>query len=1302
MVQVEPYEESYSAAGGARRVIRAPVRPLPLAAFRAACGWPPPSDYAAPRAGPHEVTAEMIGGRATPRPSPSPWEGDEASGRASELTALWRELEDARAASRARLVFVRGPAGAGKTHLFDTFRQSLTRSGVRVFEGSSARDVRRTFGLFVPLLSELLAHLKDAGVPAPALVGLSQRLAPLLGRATGPTAEDRRLELYEAATELFVLAAQEPSAFLFPDVDAADAASLELFRYLVTACSSPEVRAGGLFVASLRDGAPGTLNELLAQASARTLCLGGLELDGFRSYLLRKDVSSRLFETVGGAPDALERLITRAPREKPVDLFLRRTELLPPAAQQVLALISVARSALHAQTVQEALRRAEAGVKDAGEQLELLVREHLLSARLVAGAPVYRFVRDEERAAYEATLGADVRAPLAQALGLTLEAAGELPAAAGLLLEASPGPEAGRVALAAADELYARGAHDEAMALYAQALPWVGEQARRRAHRQLSELHGFKGELRGALRHLLASRTRGGASEPELTVGAAQLLLKLGRVNRAEQLLGSLAAAVPFGGEPAAERPDVVAVRVEIALHRGRPEEALRAGTEQLPKLTRERPESAIAVLSVLAKAHVQRGNLDKAQEAYERAHALALEHGKLALASEALINLGGVLHRLGERERAARCYREGLPGASRYGQAHALANLGSVYTESGDFELALEHLARAVRWFAWIGGSSKVAHTSCNLARLNHFLGDLDRAEALAAEALAYAQGAAEPYVEATALLVQGEVRMDRRDYASAQQLLDQARERFESVGHEGYAAFAAAVKARAHLKLGERAEADFELTRPILERGGARQPACRVEVELARGELALAKGDLLEAGRAAGRAREALMAAPELEGPSRVYFLAGRLRLAAGDSSGAQAELTRAARSLEELAQRVPQARRQQFLSLPQRSSVLSAVESELRLPQRVPAEESAAAPFGLVGRSKLLKDVIKQIAPIARANATVLIRGESGTGKELLAQAIHDASPRQTFPIIKVNCAAMVSDLLLSELFGHERGAFTGAVRERKGRFELADGGTIFLDEIGDIDGQTQVALLRVLQQREFERVGGTKTIKVDVRVICATNRDLEALIAQGRFRQDLYYRLKGVMLELPPLRDRLEDLPLLASHVLARAAQERGEPVKQLSPEAAELLGRHAWPGNIREFENVLASAAIFAQGPVITPDSFAHVAELAALMGDRPAPRSAASGAAPLPPVPGAPPAPGAEGAKQIDYYSLVRASDLSLRDLQDYVEQQCYRRALLDANGSITEAAKLLKMKRSRLSQIVNGDQELRRIADGE
>ena len=202
-----------------------------------------------------------------------------------------------------------------------------------------------------------------------------------------------------------------------------------------------------------------------------------------------------------------------------------------------------------------------------------------------------------------------------------------------------------------------------------------------------------------------------------------------------------------------------------------------------------------------------------------------------------------------------------------------------------------------------------------------------------------------------------------------------------------------------------------------------------------------------------------------------------------------------------------------------------------------------------------------------------ATVLIEGETGTGKELVAKAIHQASPRAAGPLVAVNCAALPETLLESELFGHEKGAFTSAMNQRKGRFELADGGTIFLDEIGEVPLPMQAKLLRVLQERRFERVGGAESIEVDVRIIAATNKDLRKLSADGKFREDLYYRLNVVKIELPALRDRAEDIPLLAAHFTEKYARPGTSP-RQIAPEAMEILLRYDWPGNIRELENAI--------------------------------------------------------------------------------------------------------------------------------
>jgi Nif-specific regulatory protein len=237
-------------------------------------------------------------------------------------------------------------------------------------------------------------------------------------------------------------------------------------------------------------------------------------------------------------------------------------------------------------------------------------------------------------------------------------------------------------------------------------------------------------------------------------------------------------------------------------------------------------------------------------------------------------------------------------------------------------------------------------------------------------------------------------------------------------------------------------------------------------------------------------------------------------------------------------------------------------------------------------LVGSSGPMRQIYEQVAQVARTNTTVLVRGESGTGKELIAHAIHYNSLRAKKPFVKVSCAALPESLIESELFGYEKGAFTGAESRKKGRFELAEGGTLFLDEIGDVNLATQVKLLRVLQQREFERVGGTETIKANVRLIAATNKDLEKAIAAGTFREDLYYRLNVFAMFVPPLRERKPDMLLLSDHFLEKFASEHQRPIKRISTPAIDMLTSYHWPGNVRELENTIERAVLMCDGQVI--------------------------------------------------------------------------------------------------------------------
>jgi two-component system response regulator HydG len=330
---------------------------------------------------------------------------------------------------------------------------------------------------------------------------------------------------------------------------------------------------------------------------------------------------------------------------------------------------------------------------------------------------------------------------------------------------------------------------------------------------------------------------------------------------------------------------------------------------------------------------------------------------------------------------------------------------------------------------------------------------------------------------------------------------------------------------------------------------------------------------------------------------------------------------------------------------------------LRGEKRARERAEAESAAlradaAMPYGfgeIIGETQAMRAVFQTIEKVAPTDASVYIHGESGTGKELVARAIHARSRREPGPFVKVNCGALTETLLESELFGHEKGAFTGAIKRKLGRFELADKGTLFLDEIGDVTPALQLKLLRVLQEREFERVGGEETIKVDVRVISATHKDIRAEVAAGRFREDLFYRLHVVPCPVPPLRDRKEDIPRLVAHFIDKLGPRTNPAVKGISAVALARLGAYHWPGNVRELENAIEQSLVFAEGAEI---------DLGALPG-------ALRG--------------GAENTL------AVPTGEMSLPEILEDLERQLIQRAYDKSGGVKTETARLLGIKTSAL-----------------
>ena len=301
-----------------------------------------------------------------------------------------------------------------------------------------------------------------------------------------------------------------------------------------------------------------------------------------------------------------------------------------------------------------------------------------------------------------------------------------------------------------------------------------------------------------------------------------------------------------------------------------------------------------------------------------------------------------------------------------------------------------------------------------------------------------------------------------------------------------------------------------------------------------------------------------------------------------------------------------------------------------------------------YGIVGRSRRMQEVINTARVVAKSKSTILITGETGTGKEMVARAIHYHSAQREMPLIKVNCAAIPETLLESELFGHIRGAFTGATTNKKGKFALADGGSIFLDEIGTMVAALQAKLLRVLQEREFEPLGSERTQKVDVRIIAATNRDLRQMVADGRFQEDLYYRLNVIPIHIPPLRERREDIAVLLDHFIAKHSQRAGKRIEGVEPGVIEALQSADWPGNVRELENTVERAVVLSQSPVIGPD----VVRIVGIASNTPA--------AGLP--------------------------SLNLRQNLDWVERETVRRALASSGGVKKDAAEVMGISQRALS----------------
>ncbi len=595
-----------------------------------------------------------------------------------------------------------------------------------------------------------------------------------------------------------------------------------------------------------------------------------------------------------------------------------------------------------------------------------------------------------------------------------------------------------------------------------------------------------------------------------------------------------------------------------------------------------------------------------------------------------------------------------------------ALLGLGLAYSREGRHLEAQAALTRALPGldipFQQLSAYPQAIATDC-------FLGDLAEAERKLAALVALA--ADTPQARLAIGLGRAHLHCARGEWEAALSTLHNPSSPEETAQNHLYATPAGWLRVEALLALGRPAEAARvldTLAQGLYLRDSATQPA---RLHLLDARVAFANGDTARARRALRRASARADGLRAQDLALRAQVLTLQLAEEGGTDaqrlSARQAALAEWRHLTEPLSQEaLPRFRR--AYDRPQLLALLG----------EAPVED-ASAPHYMRGGSAAFRAALAQLRRVASSDASVLLFGETGVGKELAARAIHDLSRRSTGPFVAVNCAAINDELLLSDLFGHERGSFTGAVARQRGRFEQAHGGTLFLDEVADISPRGQAALLRALQERAFQRVGGTEEVRVDVRVVAASNRNLAKAVRAGEFRQDLFFRLNGIHVELPPLRERDEDVLLLATWFLQQAAQERGGRPKSFTPEAERLLRAHPWPGNVRELHNVVHAADVLSDTPAIGAGVLAPLLQRALECAEpRPAP------------------------AALTDLPALFRQHGGTLRDFLAEVQRQCIAQSLVENGGNVVATAASLRISRSRLTQVVLGNAELRRMSGRE
>lgn len=1064
--------------------------------------------------------------------------------------------------------------------------------------------------------------------------------------------------------------------------------------------------------------------------------------DEVRAYLTRPEVIRTLLETTRGDMGRLEELVTEFGANVH-HLWAKKLERLEQGARQIVEILAAAGDIVEVNLLHDAFVHYGSGAYF-GSSLKALVEQGFVQ-RVVQMGSVRVGLEDLSLGEHLLKrFSAEQRARLHESLYRAALTGDEVNATQTRFV-AQHALSAGAIDVAleygvrAARQMFGQGALEEATGLLDALLEHAeSEVMRAELHAMSVDIWSRLGRWRHALRHCgyLKRHVAGARGRIELELRTASLLVKLGRYETAARILDDSLARYEEGvvgcevgarlaterGEAAFKLGDYQAAADAAQRAFTILDGACDAGTMQAIAMERARLNAS----NLLGKVYIFQARHDEALHIFEENLEVARRQRWQGESARAEGNLGVVaMQRFDYEEAITRLQRvlefsQHSPIVSR---SICLLNLAVIHHYRFEFEHALKHTLEALRVSRQNEEDSVYSTCLGNLGLLYKDMGALDRGqevlEALTDEHAPVRNNFISPHFRGMIAAIAYE----REDYQQVVRILAPFVEesRHDTVINAGLAeVFRLAM---AYCELG-----DFDAARKLVSYTeipeGREEPRVQVMRTIVEARLLATELKFDEAEQALEHAASLARRTGIFADAIRADFW--RISIALKQEHLAQARYA-CEQLLDDIAQHaahVPTSLRAGFMALPLHQHIAQlARQLEVVFPpifaryaaaeslgqgeasgeeERGPKWQAWRARYSeIVGETPRLHQLFRIMDKVAVSDTPVLLLGESGTGKELFAEAIHTQSHRVKGPLIKVNCAAFVESLLMSELFGHEKGAFTGAISQKIGRFEMADGGTIFLDEIADISPQTQVALLRVLQEKEIERVGGSGTTKVDVRVVCATNKDLEKMVQDGSFRLDLYYRLKGMVLELPALRERREDIPRLAEAMAHRVGK------YHFSRAVMQRLVAYSWPGNIRELQNFVRSVLLFVDGQRVEPSHIAQFDDFFAggQMSDdvqhiiehwaehRVTSLNESSMASEV--VDEQVPVMVAMANPEMALVEQIVGEGRSLTDIKKRLEIECIRRALIETQGNVTKAAGLLQMKRPRLSQIINSSEEL-------